>query len=66
MQNAQDKQELIALMDYLVKHNISHTEELSALASQVESVEGKEMIIQAIEEYKVANATLKNALEKLR
>lgn len=63
----QEKNELVALMDYLVKHNVSHTEELAELANQVEeNEESKALIMQAIEEYKKANDTLKNALEKLK
>lgn len=61
--------ELKALLEYMVKHNVSHTEELAALAEQLNADESREAyqdVLKAIEQYKNGNALLSSALALLK
>ena len=61
--------ELLALLEYMVKHNASHTDELLQLSKQLDSDENREAydsVIRAIEEYKKGNAHLSEALNLLK
>ncbi len=59
--------ELLALLNYMVGHNESHTSELSELAKQLDTDENAEaynLVRKAIDEYKKGNELLKNALKQ--
>ena len=60
-----NKEEAIALLEYMVHHNLHHTEELHELAHEFTS-EKQAILHQAVEEYEKANATLKKALEAIK
>lgn len=63
------RQELIALVNYMVKHNVSHTAELEELAKKLEKVGDKcavDEINQAVVLYKQGNDKLSQALDNLK
>ncbi|MBR0412638.1 MAG: hypothetical protein IJI47_03625 [Eubacterium sp.] len=67
--NADSAAELKALVEYMVNHNVSHTEELSQIAAQLKETGNdvaSEKTLAAIEEYNKGNALLKDALDKLK
>ena len=62
------REELQALLAYMVRHNASHAEELSALAEKpdlADNPEARKLILSAIEEYQKGNALLSDALALL-
>ncbi|MCR4594971.1 MAG: hypothetical protein K5761_07950 [Clostridiales bacterium] len=65
---AESIEELIKLMEFTLRHNASHTDELSALAGQLEQY-GKSIssqkVLSALEEYKKGNALLEEALKAI-
>ncbi len=66
--SADSKEELKALLEYMVSHNSSHAEELSQIARQLKSLgsdTASEKALAALEEYKKGNALLNEALESL-
>lgn len=65
---AAPREELVAVLRYMVEHNAAHTRELAELAGQLETVgehEQYEQVMRAVEEYRQANARLQGVLEKL-
>ena len=64
---AHDKQELTALIDYMIHHNEHHNEELMELASSLKEVnEGAyAKVMDAINEFKKGNLALSEALEEM-
>lgn len=65
---AAPREELVAMLRYMVEHNAAHTRELAALAGQLETAgrhEQYEQVMRAVEEYQQANARLQGVLEKL-
>ena len=64
---AHDKQELTALIDYMIHHNEHHNEELMELASSLEGVnEGAyTKVMDAISEFKKGNLALSEALKEM-
>lgn len=65
---AAPKEELAAMLRYMVGHNAAHTKELAELAGQLKEA-GKpgqyERVMQAVEEFRQANARLEGVLEEL-
>lgn len=59
------REELIALVQYMANHNISHTEELENLSKETSGV-SLEKIEQAVAKYKEGNALLLEALDSLK
>lgn len=62
------REELVAVLRYMVGHNAAHTRELAELAGQLETAgehEQYEQVMRAVEEYRQANARLQGVLEKL-
>lgn len=65
---ATPREELVAMLRYMVGHNAAHTRELAELAGQLETAgehEQYEQVMLAVEEYQRANARLQGVLEKL-
>ena len=65
---AAPREELAAMLRYMVGHNAAHTRELAELAGQLDTAgeHGQyEQVMQAVEEYRQANARLQGVLEKL-
>ena len=65
---AAPREELVAVLRYMVEHNAAHTRELAELAGQLETAgehEQYEQEMRAVEEYRQANARLQGVLEKL-
>ncbi|MBQ9530908.1 MAG: hypothetical protein IJR70_02435 [Eubacterium sp.] len=66
--NAESEEELKVLVEYMVKHNISHTDELCQIAERLKK-DGKntsaEKTLEAINVYNKGNALLKEVLETL-
>lgn len=63
------REELVAVLRYMVEHNAAHTRELAELAGQLETAGGHEQyeqVMRAVEEYQQANARLQGVLEALR
>ena len=63
------KDQAIALMSYMLDHNVHHAEELHELAHKLE-ISGEEeaahLIDHALEKYSVGNANLAEALDSLK
>lgn len=60
--------ELAAMLRYMVGHNAAHTKELAELAGQLRTAgrQGQyERVMQAVEEFRQANARLEGVLEEL-
>ena len=64
---AHDKQELIALIDYMIHHNEHHNEELKELASSLKDISqgAYAKVEEAINEFKKGNLALEEALKEL-
>ena len=65
---AAPREELVAVLRYMVEHNAAHTRELAELAGQLETAgehEQYEQVMRAVEEYQQANTRLQGVLEKL-
>ena len=65
---AAPKEELVAMLRYMVGHNAAHTRELAELAGQLETAgehEQYEQVMRAVEEYQQANVRLQGVLETL-
>lgn len=65
---ATPREELVAMLRYMAGHNATHTKELAELAGQLETAgehEQYQQVMQAVEEYRQANARLQGVLEKL-
>ncbi len=62
------KEELVALIDYLVKHNEHHNEELKDLANSLKdfNVEAYTKVLEAIQSYKEGNEKLLLALKEMQ
>ena len=61
-------EELTAMLRYMVGHNAAHTRELAELAGQLDTAGRHEQygqVMQAVKEYRQANARLQGVLEKL-
>jgi hypothetical protein len=66
---ASELQELEALLEYLVKHNADHAEEITSLAGRAESMgkkEAHEQLVAGVELLNRSNEKLKAALAELR
>ncbi len=63
-----DREEMLALLEYMVKHNASHTEELLQLEEYIyaENEEACASLIRAVEEYKKGNQHLEEALRLIK
>ncbi len=64
---AHDKQELTALIDYMIHHNEHHNEELEELASSLKDMneDAHSKVKEAINEFKKGNLALEEALKEL-
>ncbi len=64
---AHDKQELIALIDYLIHHNEHHNQELQDLASSLKGIheEAYAKMVEAMDDFKKGNLALEEALKEL-
>lgn len=62
-----DKEELIALINYLINHNAHHNDELISLASSLEDVnkDAYKKVNAAIANFVDGNKCLKDALKEL-
>ena len=61
--------ELTVFLEFTLKHNISHTAELSSLAEKLGhrgNTVASEKVLSALEEYNKGNALLKEALEAVK
>ncbi len=61
--------ELEALLEYIIKHNNEHAEEINALAQKAASLRRDDVsinLIRGVEKMKESNADLTIALESLR
>ena len=66
--DATPREELVAMLRYMVGHNAAHTRELAELAKQLDTAgehEQYHQVMRAVEEYEQANARLQGVLEKL-
>lgn len=64
-----DAEELRALLDFSLKHNVSHTGELNELAEKLKqsgNIEAAEKILSAAEEYNKGNELLLQALDSVK
>lgn len=67
--SAAGREEVTALLEFTVKHNISHTGELSELAEKIKefgNTKAAEKILSALEEYNKGNELLREALEAVK
>ena len=64
---AHDKQELTALIDYMIHHNEHHNEELKELASSLKDMnkDAYAKVEEAINEFKKGNLALEEVLKEL-
>ena len=62
---AAPRDELIALMRYMVGHNVSHTNELKELAHNGDS-EACAQILDAVQDYETGNQKLAASLDQLQ
>lgn len=64
---AHDKQELTALIDYMIHHNEHHNEELVELSSSLKGMneDACEKVEEAIGHFKKGNLALEEALKEL-
>ena len=62
---AAPRDELIALMRYMVGHNVSHTNELKELAHKLDS-EACAQILDAVQDYETGNQKLAASLDQLQ
>ncbi len=62
-----NKEELVALIDYLIKHNEHHNKELEDLANSLKDVnhDAYLKVIEAINSFKEGNKNLSFALKEL-
>ena len=63
------REELIALMRYMVGHNVSHTNELKELAHKLSHTGDSEacaMVLDAVRDYETGNQKLAESLEQLQ
>lgn len=62
------KEELIALISYLINHNIHHNDELKELADSLKeiSLDAYPKIIDALKKYNEGNEILKSVIEELK
>lgn len=66
--DAAPMEELTAMLRYMVGHNAAHIRELAELAGQLDTAGGHgqyEQVMQAVEEYRQANARLQGVLDTL-
>ncbi|MGN0522676.1 MAG: hypothetical protein ACI4IG_00210 [Eubacterium sp.] len=65
--NANSIEESIALLEYMAKHNSSHTDELINISKEIKNINPSayEKIVCAIESYEKGNACLFKALSEL-
>lgn len=66
--DADVREELIALMKYMVGHNDAHTRELADLAERVHGIgqhEAYDAILAAVKEFEKGNALLSEALKEI-
>ena len=67
--SADDQREVEALLEYMIKHNSSHTKELSKVEESLKNL-GKDnaskLIKEAADEYEKGNELLKKSLEELK
>ena len=66
---AEPRDELIALMRYMVGHNVSHTNELKELAHKLANTGDSEacaQILDAVQNYETGNQKLAASLEQLQ
>lgn len=61
-----NKDEVLALITYMVNHNKSHTSELESLANRIDDKSAYESVMNAIENYNKGNECLANALDMLK
>lgn len=63
-----NKEELVALITYLIKHNESHSKELEELASSLKEIdeEAYKKVNEAVLSYKEGNKHLEEALSKIK
>ena len=69
VETAVSREELTALLEFTVKHNVSHTGELEDLADKVKNIgcpDAAGMILSALEEYDKGNEFIKEALEAVK
>ncbi len=62
-------EELKALLEYMLHHNISHAEDISQIAEQLKAggnTDAGEKALSALEKYNQGNALLKEALESMK
>ena len=67
--NAESAEELRALTEYMLSHNVSHAEELKDIASLMSQHgfdKANRKALEAIEEYNKGNALLQQALELMK
>lgn len=60
---------LITLMDYMLSHNIQHTEELEKMCEKLEKEgfkEGSALIKECVSDYQNGNEKLREALHKIK
>ena len=66
---ASAKEELVALMKYMVGHNASHADELAALAEQLNTIgetKAYDLVMHAVHQFKHGNEHLAEVLEMLK
>ena len=66
---ATPRDELVALMRYMVGHNVSHTDELKELAHKLSHTgdsEACEQVLDAVRDYETGNRKLAASLERLQ
>lgn len=64
--DADGRDELTVFLEFTLKHNISHTGELSSLAEKLKgtgNTAAAEKVLSALEEYNKGNVLLKEALD---
>ena len=66
--NTKDKNELLALIDYLIKHNKHHNDELVDLNASIKECNGiaYQEVLKALECFSNGNTYLENALKELK
>ena len=68
-ENCDPMTETLALMDYMIKHNAAHAEELAQLAKKLEELgkhEAAEQVLTAVSEFEKGNMRLSTILASLK
>lgn len=59
--DSDQKDEILALLDYMIHHNHHHSEELQSLSEKIDEADPKDKIQAAIKQFEIGNQLLNEA-----